>query len=891
TYDSVGDVLTSTDRLGNVESFQYEPVFNNVTQYTDKLGQITTFGYDPKGNLTSVTQASGSLNLTTGIGYDPFGEPTGVTDPLTDSNAFGYDSSGNLTSITDALTNKTIYEHDGLGRLTKATDPLGRSVSLAYNALYLTSVTDSASATTQFVYDQNGNITSVTDALQDKTTAIYDPKNRLTSATDPIGRTFAATYDLDDELTSTTSPSGRTTHLTYENRGLLASAVDAIGGVANFNYDNHKDLTSITDQRGFSTSYSYDGLFRVVGAIDPAGASSSVGYDAESNLVSATDRIGRSTTLSYDQIHRLVQATYADATVNYTYDAASRLTQVSDTQSGTINWVYDDANRLTSETTTVGVVSYGYNTAGQKASMTAANLPAVSYAYDTAGRLETISQGADTFTITYDTLSRRIGLQRPNGINTTYAYDSVSRLVSLTDAGAQSNVNSLAYSYDLDGEVASVASLQSTLPTPTNFGQADPANRIRSVGTATVQFDAEGQVASKTDGSGARAYQWDARGRLTQVTLPSNEAVTYQYDPFGRRISTTSGGVSTNFLYDGQDVVLDKGSDGNSTNYVNGATVDEKLEQTGTTGPLYFTQDRLGSTTTLTDAMGNVAESEAYDAFGASAGSALTRYGFTGRELDSSTGLMFYRARWYDPAQGRFLTEDPLGYGSGLNLYRYVGDDPVGFTDPMGLQTAYQQLAQRFTPPWPQPEVSTQDQSQPVYAGITNSRYPWGGGNPLNGPNWGNGRGPSCGEKGLPKYQPPEDLLERGWRITGPPGLEEPQGPVGNTNREIGDNNIVDEFRMVKPPNITTPPEGAPWWHWAAYVYQRAAKACSAALDSVGDNLGKFGGDVVVFVGPFKELWRIAHQNGQLPPPEALGPNHPEDPLGRRRSGGEVGFD
>jgi RHS repeat-associated protein len=161
--------------------------------------------------------------------------------------------------------------------------------------------------------------------------------------------------------------------------------------------------------------------------------------------------------------------------------------------------------------------------------------------------------------------------------------------------------------------------------------------------------------------------------------------VNYQYDPFGRRIAATSGGVTTSFLYDGQDVVQDQGSDGSSTSYINGATIDEKLEQNGSSGPLYFTQDRLGSTTTLTDATGNVAETESYGAFGGTIGSAFTRYGFTGRELDSQTGLMFYRARWYDPSQGRFVTEDPSGYQSGLNLYSYVGNNPLGWIDPTGL--------------------------------------------------------------------------------------------------------------------------------------------------------------------------------------------------------------
>jgi RHS repeat-associated protein len=153
---------------------------------------------------------------------------------------------------------------------------------------------------------------------------------------------------------------------------------------------------------------------------------------------------------------------------------------------------------------------------------------------------------------------------------------------------------------------------------------------------------------------------------MTGATLPNGQTVTYSYDPLGRLASRTFNGITTQFLYTGGDVVLDLGSDGSIVDYVNGPGVDSKLSQTSAqSGPLYFLQDHFGSTIALTGANGAVAERQQYEPFGFSPGSAFTRYGFTGRELDSSTGLMFYRARWYDPQQGRFLTEDPAGLAGG----------------------------------------------------------------------------------------------------------------------------------------------------------------------------------------------------------------------------------
>lgn len=153
-----------------------------------------------------------------------------------------------------------------------------------------------------------------------------------------------------------------------------------------------------------------------------------------------------------------------------------------------------------------------------------------------------------------------------------------------------------------------------------------------------------------------------------------------------RRASRSYQGTATSFVYDGQDVVADKVGTSVTTDYLNGAGIDDKLRQSAvSTGNLYFLQDHLGSTNALTSAGGGVVERQSYEAFGASNGSSLTRYGYTGRERDEVTGLMYYRARWYDRVQGRFATEDPAGLEASPNRYAYVGSNPLNSTDPSGL--------------------------------------------------------------------------------------------------------------------------------------------------------------------------------------------------------------
>ena len=136
-------------------------------------------------------------------------------------------------------------------------------------------------------------------------------------------------------------------------------------------------------------------------------------------------------------------------------------------------------------------------------------------------------------------------------------------------------------------------------------------------------------------------------------------------------------------------MVKDINSDGTTVEYLNGPGIDNKIRQKGSSSSTtyYFTQDHLGSTTALTGTTGKLVERETYDGYGNSVGSTKTRYGFTGRERDPLTGLLYYRARSYDPQLGRFLSEDPIGLESSINVFAYVENNPLRFTDPSGLCT------------------------------------------------------------------------------------------------------------------------------------------------------------------------------------------------------------
>jgi RHS repeat-associated protein len=249
----------------------------------------------------------------------------------------------------------------------------------------------------------------------------------------------------------------------------------------------------------------------------------------------------------------------------------------------------------------------------------------------------------------------------------TYTPDGMGNRTSMTDLAGMHN-----YTYDNVYQLT-----QATHPNmPTEqFSYDAVGNRLTT--------DAEPPILGRST-----EYVYDFENRLIEVNYTGMLA-QYKYDPFGRRIEKNVNGDITRHLYDGTNIVTEYDGAWNvKAKYVFTLDVDDPLTVTQGADTFYYHKDGLGSVVNLADIYGNVVKSYTYKSFGevySEMGSLVQPFTFTGREYDPESGLYYYRARYYDPRAGRFLTKDPIGFAGGdMNLYRYVTNNPINFIDPSG---------------------------------------------------------------------------------------------------------------------------------------------------------------------------------------------------------------
>jgi RHS repeat-associated protein len=507
----------------------------------------------------------------------------------------------------------------------------------------------------------------------------------LVSATNPLGATTTRLVDGAGRIVAMTDALGRVTRTTFNKLNHITQLTDQAGGQTVFQHDQNGRVLSRSDPLTHATTYTYDASDRVATRTDPLQKTAHYGYDGNGNLILQVDRSGQVTRYEYDPLDRVRLVTYADgSTKEYVYDVGNRQWKVIDSVGGTITRQYDGLDHLTNETSPEGSVSYTYDADGRRATMTVLGQQVVTYGYDDAHRLTSITKMSSAVEFTYDNADRQATVVLPNGIVTTYGYDNADRLTSLTYSSGQTTVGTLTYAYDVNGQRTSIGGTWAATGLPQALLSAtyDAADRIAMWEGRAFGHDQNGNLT----GDGLTSYTWSPRNQLVSVTGAANGS--FVYDGSERRRAKTIEGTTTQFLYDGLNPVQELNSGTPTATLLTGLGADEYFARTDAGGVRNYLRDALGSSVALSDGSGTIQTKYGYEPFGAvtASGDATTNaYAFTGRE-DDGLGLTFLRARYYSPAYGRFISEDPIGFSGGANVYAYVHGDPVNYTDRLGLE-------------------------------------------------------------------------------------------------------------------------------------------------------------------------------------------------------------
>ena len=529
-YDKFGNRISVTERDGSTISRSYDSHSRLAKQLT------------PEGALSKYTWDEHNRLLTTSV--CDFRDRLNPGDPVVVS--YTYESTGanpNPITMTDGNGHTTEYSWDEYGNLLSVTDPTGVRTTYTYNARQeLISITNGVGDTVHLEYDKHGRIVQVRDALGHVTSTHWNSAGQLASVTDAAGSRWSLTYPelAPEELVPAFVRQSDTHRVRDTSRPmgqLPVSLTDPYGHVTHFEYNNGNQITAVTDPLGRTNRAVFDAWGNMVKTINALGAVTNYEYDGLSQLIAVTDPLGARSEFDYDLAGEISQIT--DATGVVTHRAVDRRTGKETTSSGGIlgssfrhvdylgRVIIEGENNPQNFTSSQPVRRASQNSKSPSASPRNSETVTEFTAYDAAGNpVETLDAHGGLTRRTYDAANRLIREVSAAGRTQTFDYDQAGRLRRM-------------------GVGLSVPEQKPTV------GENVEWEEPTAWAYTTLTYDAASRIIARTYPDGTTEHTtYDALGRIVRVQHGARTA-TYAYDRCSRliRMSDNSAG-NRRFIYD-----------------------------------------------------------------------------------------------------------------------------------------------------------------------------------------------------------------------------------------------------------------------------------------------------------------------------------------------------
>jgi RHS repeat-associated protein len=634
----------TTLREKTYEDTDADDIPDLITETIMVNGKATTLSHDLFQSRKTVTSPEDRIVT---LLYDPDTLlTTSVTIPGLYETSYGYDARGRLTS-TSADTRATTFAYNAQGFLESITDPEDHTTTYTYDAVgRMTAINRSDNTIVGFEYDQNGNMTLLTNPSDIDHGFGYNLVNLKSSYQTPLSGSYSYIYDKDRRLIRTNFPSGSQINNVYDTTRLVQ--IQTPEGNIDLSYLCGTKPGSITNGTDTIT-YEYDGKLVTSETL--------------------TGILNQSLVYSYNHDFNVQDFGYAGDTHGYTYDNDGLLTGAGafsiDRNAGTglPAAVTGGALDLTRSFNGYGEVD------DQAFSISGATLTSWNLTRNNAGRVttrtETVEGVTSDYGYTYDAMGRVLTVTRDGAVVEDYEYDPVGTRIH--ENNTLRGISGRAFVYSDEDCLLTAAGV-------------------------SYEYNADGFLTTKTEGTDVTIYDYSSRGELLGVTLPDGTLIDYVHDPLGRRIAKMiNGSVTEKYLWQGLTRLLAV-FDGTDNLIMRFEYADARMPvaMTKDGSTYYLTYDQVGSLRIVADTAANVLKRIEYDSFGNiiqdTNPSFAIPFGFAGGLHDRDTGLVRFGYRDYDPDTGRWTAKDPIGFAGGdTDLYGYCLSDPVNFVDPLGL--------------------------------------------------------------------------------------------------------------------------------------------------------------------------------------------------------------